>query len=150
MRLTTWAEYGMIVTLNLARRPNDGTVAARAVAVQERLPADYVEQILLRLRRAGLVESTRGARGGYRLAREASSISVRDVVCAVEGCTFEAACERRPIDAERCGPGVPCSMRPLWRAVQRRVDDVLESVSVDDLLHPEAEVEQLLSAPAGH
>ena len=69
MRITTWAEYGLICALHLARRAGEGPITGREIAASERLPADYVEQILLRLRRAGLVNSTRGARGGYMLAR---------------------------------------------------------------------------------
>ena len=69
MRITTWAEYGLICSLNLARRYGDGPVTGREIAAQERLPADYVEQILLRMRRAGIVTSVRGAHGGYVLAR---------------------------------------------------------------------------------
>ena len=68
MRVTTWAEYGLLVSLHLARRVGQGPVAAREMAEKEKLPADYVEQILLRLRRAGLVEYVRGARGGYLLS----------------------------------------------------------------------------------
>src|SRR5437773_1542390 len=64
MRITTWAEYGVICALNLAKRTDLGPVNGREIARQERLPADYVEQILLRLRRAGVIASTRGARKG--------------------------------------------------------------------------------------
>ena len=64
MRITTWAEYGRICALHLARRVSDGPVTGREIAAREQLPADYVEQILLRLRRADIVKSTRGARGG--------------------------------------------------------------------------------------
>ena len=69
MRITTWAEYGLICSLHLARRSGEGPVTGRDIATQERLPADYVEQILLRLRRAGIVASTRGARGGSTASR---------------------------------------------------------------------------------
>src|SRR6266436_1168018 len=87
MRVTTWAEYGLIVSIHLARRAGEGPVAARELSEQERLPHDYVEQILLRLRRAGLVESVRGARGGYLLAREAQAVSVKDVTCSAASMT---------------------------------------------------------------
>ena len=63
MRITTWAEYGLISALHLARRMDDGPVTGRDLAAREKLPADYVEQIMLRLRRAEIVRSTRGARG---------------------------------------------------------------------------------------
>ena len=75
MRVTTWAEYGVICALHLAKRASALPVTGRDIAEQERLPADYVEQILLRLRRAGVITSTRGARGGYALSRPASEIS---------------------------------------------------------------------------
>src|SRR6185369_11854538 len=113
MRVTTWAEYGLIVSIQLAKRSGQGPVAARELAEAERLPADYIEQILLRLRRAGLVESVRGARGGYLLARNPTAISVRDVMAASEHQTFEVNCDRHPVDSERCDPGGACSIRPV-------------------------------------
>jgi Rrf2 family cysteine metabolism transcriptional repressor len=67
MRVTTWTEYSLLITLNLARNGSH-PVPARAIAEEESLPPDYTEQICLRLRRAGLVESARGAKGGYMLA----------------------------------------------------------------------------------
>src|SRR5688572_33128625 len=114
MRVTTWTEYSLIISIHLAKRGRRGSgpVAARELADVERLPADYVEQILLRLRRAGLVESVRGARGGYYLARDPSTISVRDVMTASEHQTFEVNCASHPVDAERCAPGPRCSIRP--------------------------------------
>src|SRR2546430_16558576 len=80
MRVTTWAEYGLIVSIHLARRAGKGPVAARELSEQERLPHDYVEQILLRLRASGLVESVRGARGGYLLGRPPQTGRVKDVI----------------------------------------------------------------------
>src|SRR5207244_13434739 len=122
MRVTTWAEYGLLVSLNLAKRAGQGPVAARELAEQDRLPHDYVEQIRLRRRRAGLVESVRGAKGGYYLARDPSAISVRDVMTASEHQTFEVNCETHQVDAERCHPAAGCSIRPVWHALQQRVD----------------------------
>ncbi len=135
MRITTWTEYSLIITLHLARRGNETSpVAARELAESERLPGDYVEQILLRLRRAGIVESVRGARGGYFLSRDPGSISVRDVMTASEHQTFEMNCDTHPVDAERCSPGSGCAIRPVWQTLQQRIDDFLGSVSLADLL----------------
>ena len=86
MRVTTWAEYGLIVSLHLAKDGSDAPTPARDLAEREGLPADYVEQILLKLRRAGLVRSVRGAKGGYFLARDPNTVSVKDVMeAAVPG-----------------------------------------------------------------
>src|SRR5574337_417716 len=152
MRVTTWTEYSLILVLHLARRDRQGSgaVAAREVAEAERLPADYVEQILLRLRRAGLVESVRGARGGYLLARDPREISVRDVMAASEHQTFEVNCEHHPVDPARCGTGSACSIRPVWLAPQQRVDELLAGISVADLLKEESQVQELVTLqPAG-
>jgi Rrf2 family protein len=146
MRVTTWTEYSLIISLHLAKRGRTGgePVAARELADAERLPADYVEQILLRLRRAGLVESVRGAKGGYFLARQPASISVRDVMSASEHQTFEINCESHPVDAERCSPGSTCSIRPVWHALQQRVDDLLAGISLADLMKEEPQVQELV------
>lgn len=104
MRITTWGEYGLIVSVGLARRAGEGPVAARELADQERLPADYVEQILLRLRRAGLVDSVRGAKGGYHLARAPQAITVKDVMDASEHATFEVNCDSTPSTGSDVAP----------------------------------------------
>ncbi|MGQ0702121.1 MAG: RrF2 family transcriptional regulator [Gemmatimonadales bacterium] len=142
MRVTTWTEYSLILALHLARRRGKGPVAARELSEEERLPPDYVEQILLRLRRGGLVESVRGARGGYLLAREPAQITVRDVMAACEHQTFEPNCTAHPVDSERCDPANGCSIRPVWYALQRRIDDFLSGITLADLVkeHPPAPV----------
>ncbi len=149
MRITTWAEYGLIVSVHLAGRRSDLPVPARDIAEQQGLPADYIEQILLRLRRAGLVRSVRGAKGGYQLARAPRTISVKDVIEAAEEHTFEVNCDVRPVDAKRCRPGADCSIRPVWHALQERVDEFLSGVSLADLLAEEAVVAEMLSQPTG-
>lgn len=140
MRITTLAEYGVICALHLARRSSEGPVTGRDIAERERLPVDYVEQILLRLRRAGIVRSTRGAHGGYALARPAEEISIRNVIAASEMTTFDLHCVSHPVEAERCSASHNCSIRPVWMLLQQKIDDVLESVCLADLLHGESEV----------
>lgn len=146
MRVTTWTEYSLIISIHLARqtRAGGGPVAARELADSERLPADYVEQILLRLRRAGLVESVRGAKGGYYLAKDPAQISVRDVMSASEHQTFEINCDAHPVDAERCSPGTGCTIRPVWVALQQRIDHLLASISLADLMKDAPQVQELV------
>jgi len=140
VRITTLAEYGVICALHLARRSAEGPITGREIADVERLPADYVEQILLRLRRAGLVRSTRGARGGYALARSAEEISIRNVIEASEMTTFDLHCVSHPVEEERCSASHNCSIRPVWMLLQRKIDDVLDGVRLADLLAEEGEV----------
>ncbi|MCE2802082.1 MAG: Rrf2 family transcriptional regulator [Gemmatimonadota bacterium] len=147
MRITTWAEYGLICALHLARRTDDGPVTGRDIAARERLPSDYVEQILLRLRRAGIVQSTRGAKGGYGLARPAEAITVREIIAAAELVTFDLHCETHPLDAERCSQACDCSIRPVWVMLQKRIDEVLEGVRLSDLLAAEPQVRERVGLP---
>lgn len=146
MRITTWAEYALLCSVHLAHRYGDGPVNGRELAAAERLPADYVEQILLRLRRAGIVTSVRGAHGGYELARSPSSISVREVVTAAEHATFDLHCVSHPVD-ERCAETSSCSIRPVWVLLQNKIDEVLEGVKLVDLLPEEREVRGRVGLP---
>ena len=152
MRITTWTEYSLIIALHLARRgaAANGPVSAREIADAERLPADYVEQILLRLRRANLVESVRGARGGYRLARDPSAISMRDIMTASEHQTFEMNCSSHPVEPARCSPTSSCSIRPVWQALQQRVDNLLAGILLSDLMKEEPQVQELVGISAMH
>lgn len=147
MRITTWAEYGVICALHLARRADEGPVTGRDIATREKLPADYVEQILLRMRRADIVVSTRGAKGGYALARPSSEITVREIISAAELVTFDLHCESHPVDEVRCSTAHECSVRPVWMMLQRRIDEVLDSVRLSDLLESEAQVRQRVGLP---
>jgi Rrf2 family protein len=147
VRITTWAEYGLICALHLAKRASEGPVTGRDLAAKERLPADYVEQILLRLRRADVVTSTRGAHGGYVLARSASMISIRDVIAASELATFDLHCVSHPVEEGRCSESVSCSIRPVWVLLQHKIDDVLESVHLSDLLAEEGVVRERIGLP---
>lgn len=147
MRITTWAEYGLICALHLAKRAGEGPITGREIAAGERLPADYVEQILLRLRRAGLVNSTRGARGGYSLAKSPEEISVREVIAASELGTFDLHCVTHPVGEERCAESQSCSIRPVWVMLQQKIDNVLDSVHLGDLLVDERTVRQRVGLP---
>ena len=142
MRITTQAEYGLICALHLARRTDDRPVTGCEIAAGERLPADFVEQIMLKLRRANIVKSTRGAHGGYRLARPADQITVRDVISASEHSTFDVHCVTHPVEEARCAESRDCSIRPVWELLRRKIDEVLDSVRLSDLLMQERQVRE--------
>src|SRR5690348_5263198 len=97
---------------------------------------------MLKLRRADIVRSTRGARGGYQLSRSADEITVRDVIAAAEHSTFEVHCSSHPVEEERCSSAHNCSIRPVWMLLQQRIDDVLASVRLSDLLMQESDVRE--------
>lgn len=134
MRFTTQAEYGLICAVHLADRYGEGPVAARELAEVEDLPTDYTEKILRRLRQAGVVDSLRGVSGGFQLAREPERVTVRDIIEATEGTTFEVNCETHPVGDERCDEHQSCSIRPVWRALRERIDELLDEIRLSDLV----------------
>src|SRR6266852_1992265 len=110
MIFTTKAEYGVRLLVELGRHGNQDPVSLKAIAEAEGLPLAYLERIVALLRKAGLVESTRGAHGGYRLARPASAITMDEAVLALEGVVAPMSCfmdDRGGDDADR--KGVLCS-----------------------------------------
>lgn len=134
MRFTTQTEYGLICGLYLARFGAQGPVSARELAESEDLPADYIEKILRSLRQAGLVTAVRGVSGGFQLAQDPDDISVKDVIDATEGQTFEINCTTHPVAPERCGESLSCSIRPIWFALRERIDELLSDISLADLV----------------
>ncbi len=145
MRFTTQAEYGLICALHLARFGGERPVAARELAEAENLPADYTEKILRRLRQAEIVTAARGVSGGFALARPADEISVKDIIDATEGATFEINCTTHPVDGERCDETSACSIRPVWYALRGRIDQLLSEIRLSDLLaENEAGVRQFI------
>jgi Rrf2 family protein len=144
LRITAQVEYSVLCILHLARRDPALAVSVRQVAEQEGLPVQYCEKIFRHLRQADLVESMRGAAGGFRLARPPERISLKEVVEATEGRTFELNCSEHPVDLARCQTDHACSLRPVWRALQARIDELLGGISVADLLREESEVRELV------
>ena len=95
-----------------------------------------------------MITSTRGARGGYVLAKPPAEISIRDVIHASELETFDLHCVSHPVEEERCSASHNCSIRPVWVMLQQRIDDVLQGVSLADLLHDEPTVRERVGLPS--
>jgi len=130
MRISARADYAVRAALELAVRVNDGPVKAEAVAAAQDIPHKFLEGILGDLRRAGLVASRRGGNGGYRLARAADTISVADVIRAVDGPIVSVRGER-PTELVYTGSAEP--LLPLWVAVRANVRRILEGVTLADI-----------------
>src|SRR5215472_15346955 len=132
--LSKLADYGVIVATHLAAFP-DRQVTAGAVAAATRLPPATVAKLLKSLAHAGLVTATRGASGGYRLARGAEAISVAEVVAAIDGNIGLTQCS---VHVDECAHTTYCPTRPHWAAVNRAVGQALAAVSLDTMLTPAA------------
>ena len=139
---STKAEYGVRVMAHLAKRGGDDPISLGSIADAEGLPLAYLEHLVQRLRKAGLVESRRGAHGGYTLAREAEDITMAEVVRALEGDIAPIEC----ISADADGALVcirdgelghdPCPTKLLWTRVQGSIVRTLNDMTLDDLVQP--------------
>src|SRR5215468_12059625 len=132
--LSKRVDDGVIVATHLAAYP-DRVVTAGVVASETRLPAATVAKVLKALAHAGLVLATRGATGGYRLARGAAAISVAEVVAAIDGDIGLTQCS---VHVDECARTTYCPTRPHWAAINRAVGEALSAISLDAMLTPAA------------
>src|SRR5689334_18941495 len=130
--LSKLADYGVIVATHLAAHPDRQETAA-AVAAATVLPHATVAKLLKALAHAGLVSATRGAAGGYRLARLPDTISVAEVVAAIDGDIAVTQCALHVTDCERT---TYCPTRPHWGAINRAVGAALSAISLQDMVSP--------------
>ena len=132
MHLSTKGRYAVMAMTDLAGRQADRAVTLADIAARQEISLSYLEQLFARLRRRGLVKSTRGPGGGYRLARPAAETKIIDIVLAVD----------EPLHATRCGAhakgcmakGERCLTHDLWAEMGRQVQDYLAAVSLADVL----------------
>jgi len=140
MKLTSQEEYGLRCLLQLARSDAQSLTIAE-MSEREGISAPNVAKIMRILRRAGLVRSTRGKSGGYRLARLAKEIRALDVLAALGGRLFDPGfCDRHAGLEAHCLNTRDCSIRPVLRGLQDAVDQVLGELTLASLLGTENEV----------
>jgi FeS assembly SUF system regulator len=130
--LSKLADYGVIVATHLAADPARQETAT-AIARATRLPPATVAKLLKALAHAGLVTATRGAAGGYRLARRPAAISVAEVVAAIDGDIGLTQCSVHSTD---CARTTYCPTRPHWTAINRAVGAALSAISLAEMLSP--------------
>ena len=117
LRLSKKADYALIAMKHLALRSDRGSSSAREIAEQYDIPIELMAKVLQRLVRTGLLVSTQGTRGGYTLSRPSSSVSVADVIQAIDGPLTVTACSSENNDCEQYAK---CNVRdPLWRVRER-------------------------------
>ena len=144
MIFTTKAEYGVRLMVELGRQTQAGggvATSLKVIAEAEALPLAYLERIVALLKKAGLVESTRGAHGGYRLARAAETITMDDVILALEGTVAPMNCfvddtdgSSRVFCSHEADAGRACATKLLWLRVQGGVMEKLQQTTLAELV----------------
>ena len=135
MRFTTKAEYGIIALLYLAKSDDGAPCTARDIAGSEALSIEYVEKLLNRLKQCGLVTSQRGPGGGYCLAKPAGEITMRHLIEALDGYTFQTFCVDEVRENIVCNHLAKCGLGDIWHGLKSSIDTYLDSVTLEQLLH---------------
>jgi Rrf2 family protein len=134
VRVSAKTDYALRAALELAAAPDEKPVKGERIATAQAIPLRFLENILMQLRHAGLVDSRRGAEGGYRLARPANEVTLADVIRAIDG-PLAGVSGARP---ETLGfEGVAEPMRDVWIAVRASLRGVLEQVTLADVVSGE-------------
>ena len=146
MRVSAKTDYALRAAVELAAAAGDGPVKGERLATSQSIPLRFLENILLQLRHAGIVESRRGAEGGYRLARPAAEITLADVIRAIDG-PLAGVSGQRPETLDFKGRSEP--LREVWVAVRASLRGVLEHVTLADVAAGELpdHVQTLTSEP---
>lgn len=130
MRLTTKGRYAVTAMLDLALHHDQGPIRLAGISDRQGISLSYLEQLFAQLRRQELVKSVRGPGGGYHLGRQASTISVAEVIAAVNEDTDTTRCG----GAGDCQDGETCLTHHLWMDLSDQVREFLESISLGDLV----------------
>ena len=139
VHFSTRGEYGTRLMVELARHHGDGPISLAEMADHESLPRPYLEQLVVSLREAGLVTSTRGAHGGYQLGRPPAEIRMGEVLRALEGPLAPMVCASEdPTHAGICERTGFCNVNHLWLTVRSAISTALDSITLADLAVPRA------------
>lgn len=133
MKLSTRGRYGLRAMYDLALRYGKGPVPLNSIADRQMVSLHYLEQLMAKLRRAGLVASSRGAQGGYELAKQPEEITVGDIVRVMEGSFDPVQCLSRDSDYEDCEQLEDCVVRFVWKRLRDCTNRVLDSINLQDL-----------------
>ena len=137
LAFSTKGEYGVRLMVQLARHYGTGPASLAGIAAEEDLPRAYLEQLVVNLREAGLVVSTRGAHGGYELGRPPQDIAMSEVLRALEGPIAPMICASDdPEHATTCDRSSRCTVNVLWVRVRDAITSTLDSMSLADLAPP--------------
>jgi Rrf2 family protein len=135
IRISTRGRYALRAMVDLAQHGDKGPVSRQDISERQEISADYLAQLFVHLQAAGLVEGVKGPGGGYRLARDARLIRAGDVVQAVEGPVAVVQCALPPADeGSACSRVDGCVTHLLWKRLSETMTEVLDSVTLKDLL----------------
>lgn len=147
MKLSTKGRYGLRALIDLAQHSEHEAVSISSIAQRQNISESYLEQLVARLRKAGLVMSIRGAQGGYRLAKPADTISVGDVLRALEGNLRAVECAA--LTQKGCQGSELCVAKYVWEKINESIAATVDEMMLDQLVEESRMVQQKKNRPAG-
>lgn len=133
MKVSSKGDYGLRALFDLAQHYGQGLVQSAEIAARQDIPENYLSQLLIVLRRGGLVHSLRGPRGGHMLARPPDRITLGQAVAVLEGSTAPAPCVRENGETADCSLVEECVLRDVWCEIKTAIDHILDHITLDDL-----------------
>ena len=141
MKISTKGRYALRTLVDLAQNADRGFVSLSEVSERQNISKKYLEQIIPMLSRAGFLQTKLGLRGGYRLAKPAAECSVGDILRATEGSLAPVACVENRNECDNCDV---CQTLPIWKNLAKVVAQYLDSVSVQDVIDQNVDLEKEL------
>jgi len=133
MKLSTKGKYGVRALFEIARNYGRGPLSIKEIAGRQQISLSYLEQILHRLGKSGIIESVRGPHGGYGLARKPADLTIGDVIRALEGPIALSHC-LEPGVTGGCYQADDCVARMVWSKVGEKIEEALDSITFEQLL----------------
>ena len=133
MKLTTKGRYGLRAVIDLAIYAKEEPVSLAAVAERQNISISYLEQLIAKLKKAGIVQSTRGAQGGYSLAKEPEEISVGEILRVLEGNLNPVECSA--VDGEsECASSDFCVTKYVWKRISDSINETVDAILLSELM----------------
>ena len=144
MKLSTRARYGLKALIDLGLHCETEAVSIQSIASRQNISDSYLEQLMAKLKKAGLVKSVRGCGGGYRLARPADEISVGDVLRALEGDLTPVDCAAFNSDKEvHCAGSDTCVSKIVWKRINDSINETVDGIFIGELVRESETANQI-------
>lgn len=140
MKLSTKGRYGLRALIDLVQYGEQEAVSIQSISARQQISDSYLEQLVRKLKKAGLVTSVRGAQGGYRLARPAEEISVGDVLRALEGSIEAVSCQEG--ENPSCVGKDLCVARFVWQKVNKSIQETVDSIMISQLVEESRRIQE--------
>jgi len=133
LRISARTEYALLALMELATRKSERPIQSKQISARAGVPKPFLDQLLLDLRRSGLIRSIRGPGGGYVLARPPEEISIREAMAVVEGTSLSTQCGIKSGDGSPCRLLNTCALMEIWKKVDKAIDGILSNTTLADL-----------------